>query len=211
MRFNEITEAKLDPEIMAVFHNAYAQCRPFLEQIDMQPGKYMMLRGMSDRSHPAPGLPDDVGIKYPRLDGRTPMDTPDEVHDLANVYFAQKHGHPYRNGLFVTGNNNTAQSYGKPYAVFPIGKFDYIWNENVNDFTTDAADYIIQEFEAAAERGDDMWVDEMAKVMRDFGPYTDSTGMTKALAIGGEIMVWCESYYYMTPAIARKFQKFISK
>lgn len=209
MRFNEfITEAKLDPEIMAVFHNAYAQCRPFLEQIDMQPGKYMMLRGMKDRSYPGHGLPDDVGIKYPRLDGRTPMDTPDEIHELTNVYFTQKHGHPYRNGLFVTGNISTAQSYGKPYAVFPIGKFDYIWNENVNDFTTDVVEDIVVTSEHEVDGPE---LEHVENAMRRFGPYTDSTGLPAALGTGVEVMVWCESYYYMTTEIAMKFQKFISK
>ena len=213
MKFQEILEAPLnvDADTMAIFHNAYQECQPFLQQINNQPYKHMILRGMKDLSYPGHGLPDDAGIKTTRLDDRVPNDTPEEIHNLANEYFTQKHGHPYRNGLFVTGYEMTAEAYGKPYAVFPIGKFDFIWNENISDFTTDVADYVMQDIEEFAERGDGFWPEDLGKSMRMFGPYTENNGMIKAIENGGEIMIWCQEYYYMTMDIARKFEQFVSK
>jgi len=144
MRYRELVEADVpvSEELMQVFHNMKAECRPFLKEIDNRPARWIMYRGMNDQRIIGKGLEDDYGIKTVRLTDRRPKDTPEEGHASLNEYFNKHYGHPYRNGLFVTGNEMAAESYGMPYAVLPIGKFDYIWNRDIDDMTTEIYDYI---------------------------------------------------------------------
>lgn len=146
MRFQEILEASspdhADEELVQFFHRMYQECQPFLKAIGGDPTKYIAYRGMEDRTMVGRGLEDDYGIKSVRLEDRHPKDTPEEGHNALNQYFELKHGHPFRNGLFVTGSIMTADAYGEPYAIFPIGKFEYLWNPNIDDLTTEVYDYV---------------------------------------------------------------------
>ena len=241
MKFQDILESPVtdDDEILQLYHNVYQECQPFLQQIDNQPYQFAMYRGMQDRTVVGIGLEDDFGIKTVRLTNRHPMDTPQEGHDAFNEYFEQEYGHPYRNGLFVSGNEHMAEAYGHPYAVFPIGKFEYIWNQAINDLTTDIYDFVdiasgipptehpvwVEFFNSLHGGGprdpvsdSSMKVflknrtdsDLIGYVMKDFGRYNQDN-LKKGIYGGGEIMIWCEEYYYMQSSLLPALKAFISK
>ena len=120
-----------------------------------------------------------------------------------------------------------------------IGKFEYIWNPFINDLTTDIYDYVdtesgIPEFEHPvwieyfnSMRGNEPrdpvspgsmevflknrnTADLIEYVMLDFGQYKQDN-LKKAIYGGGEIMVWCEEYYYMELSLLPALKAFLSK
>jgi len=65
---------------------------------------------------------------------RRPMDTPLEIHEMFDKMFKKKYGwEPRSNSIFCTGDIEQAGNYGKPYIIFPIGNFKYLWNPNIKD------------------------------------------------------------------------------
>jgi len=108
-------------------------CKPFMDSIDNNPVYNTLYRGLMN----AEG---GVGSKRVRLDGRTPMTTNEDDHNDLNKYFNEKYGHPYRNGLFCSGNKYQADDYGDIYVIFPIGEFDFIYNEEISDLYIAAID-----------------------------------------------------------------------
>jgi hypothetical protein len=45
-----------------------------------------------------------------------------------NDFFVDLVGEPIRNWMFVTGQQNDARQYGKVFAIFPIGEFQWVCN-----------------------------------------------------------------------------------
>jgi hypothetical protein len=69
---------------------------------------------------------------------REPKDSPEVFHDLFNKFIARAGGVANRtNSLFVTGDYGDAEGYGHPYVVFPVGHFNYTWNEKWGDLYFD--------------------------------------------------------------------------
>ena len=100
-------------------------CQPYLRQIKND----LMFRGLT--------IPQDsnaaFGKKKARLDGREPMDTSPKIHNSLNKHFTEEYGHPYRNGVFTTGDSNIAGKYGDTMMIFPIGDFEFIWHPEIKD------------------------------------------------------------------------------
>ena len=231
MKFQEIEEEEFtgDAMISDMFHKIYQNCQPFLQEIG-DPNKFTLYRGIQDTAFTENPY---QGIKDVRLDNRLPTDTSQSDHTEINQYFEEAYGHPYRNGLFVTGTALIAENYGDVYAIFPIGKFDYIWHPKIPDLYSE----IIQD-----EAGSDHWRDfashQIGKenmealdirewdnfrdmysqvdllswyIDEQVGPYkTDQlkVGIRKART---EIMIWVKQYYYMHPGYLSQLKSFISK
>ena len=85
-----------------------------------------LYRGMKSKS---PML-----LKYTHPN-RRPKDMPDGVHDQLDKWMLKKFGHRYRsNATFcTTDRTGTAESYGDPYIIVPVGPFDFITSEYVTD------------------------------------------------------------------------------
>lgn len=69
---------------------------------------------------------------------RKPRDTPIQIHDATNKYFGKKYGFKARSqGMFAKGGEpnggGDVSEYGYRYAVFPIGKYKYLWSPDVED------------------------------------------------------------------------------
>ena len=73
----------------------------------------------------------------PRTD-RRPLDTDLSLHEYLDELFKKYHGWNARSeGVFVTANRNAAKTYGKPFIVFPIGSFKFLYNPDIKDLTTE--------------------------------------------------------------------------
>jgi hypothetical protein len=104
------------------------KCQPWLKETNN--GKLVVYRGISDRS----GL---AFTKKTRED-RKPKDTDQIRHKAFNAAIAAAGGVANReNALFCTGDRSTAGSYGKSYVLIPVGKFNYTWAIDWNDWTND--------------------------------------------------------------------------
>jgi len=103
-------------------------CQPYLKEIKKNNIIKFLYRG-TDENVP------DIRKKSPRKD-RKPRDTYQGLHDMMNDYFRKFYGWKARSeGVFVIGHRKPIRTnnYGKPYIFIPIGKYEYLWNPNVED------------------------------------------------------------------------------
>ena len=143
MRYHEIAEEPSSPakrkktqaQKLKVYADIVDKCKPYLQEIHWNVAEVVMYRGLlNSKGFEARGM--DAGIKQARLSSRRPRDSSQEVHDDMNVFFDKNYGHPYRDGVFVSGRRSEAGSYGEAYAIFPVGEYDYIWHPDVTDLLT---------------------------------------------------------------------------
>ncbi|KFZ25794.1 MAG: hypothetical protein KQ78_01999 [Candidatus Izimaplasma bacterium HR2] len=109
-------------------------CKPFLKELKKNnPTQALLLRGEQQRGK--------FITTTPRTD-RRPKDTPYEWHVTFDEYFNNEFGWNARSeGLFCTGRYDTASGYGDSvYIIFPIGRYKYIWSENISDLYTKIED-----------------------------------------------------------------------
>ena len=65
---------------------------------------------------------------------RKPKDTPIEIHNRLDDMFEKKTGIRLRsNSLFCANDKDIAQGYGRPYYIFPMGKYQTWYNPKVLD------------------------------------------------------------------------------
>ena len=78
--------------------------------------------------------PDDT-IRQVRRD-RKPLDTVPLIAGMVDDWFLENYAHRYRTqALFVTNDIGTANRFGEPVIILPIGKFNYVWSKKTNDLT----------------------------------------------------------------------------
>jgi hypothetical protein len=66
---------------------------------------------------------------------RVPKDSDKKLHKLYNLWIRLAGGVANRsNSIFVSGNRREAHAYGKVYAVYPIGQFNYTWSPRLDDW-----------------------------------------------------------------------------
>lgn len=173
-------------------------CWHFLNEIDYQIDKYVLYRGINVNEKKL-FLEGQV-----RLTDRKPLTIDKEVHDYLNVLFDKKFGHPYRNGLFVTGNKTMADHYAKTvsdktistrsvYAVFPIGKFEFVWSKKVRDLFINVDNII--------NLKKDVFEEKIKEIVNSY----QINNLKEAIKSGHEIMIWCEKYYALLDGT--EFQK----
>ena len=169
------------------------QCGDFL---NLSGGHYM-LRGMSNAREPINYIQnpyDDSDIEYitkTTRQNRTPMDTAVKTHEFIDNWFNDHFGFRARSqALFVLGKRasyNTLSSYGKTYAIFPIGPIEYVWSPNVPDlFSSMAA------LTPSDEHGY-TWEDHLDDFLTRQQYQKD--GLEKAALSNCEVMIKCSKYF----------------
>lgn len=125
---------QLPDEVIAYIHE---HCQPYLNAVGGDLTQ-LMWRGVSDnlisRTQAIPGLPNSSIIPG-KYSNRRPRDSHPDAHDILNDLFEQYHGVPFRNGVFVTGDEIEAETYGSPVIVFPIGEFKFCWSPVIMDLS----------------------------------------------------------------------------
>jgi len=172
MRLNEIEEKIKWQSIVK------RDCKPYLKERGQ-----VLYRGMDTASN-------KPIKKQVRLDNRSPAGSTVEVHAILNTYFDTMFGHPFRNGLFVSGKENDVRLYGEIHIIFPIGDFDFLWSPVVSDLYGDA-DWNEDETDAKVISNE---------VHQNKYQTTDLKAATKS---GNEIMIWCKEYYAIPYSIYR--------
>lgn len=113
----------------------YRDCAPFIREfIGPQKGNTALQFLYSGRD--VSGNPEFIK-KRVRKD-RKPADMHPIIHDMLDKEFQKRFGYPARSSsLFVTGDLYIASDYGsRVYLVFPVGKYKYLWNPQVDDLYT---------------------------------------------------------------------------
>jgi len=112
-------------------------CKPYLALTNAlsTPVPHWLYRGMSEPPITRMG----VGLLFPHnvRQDRKPRDTPPMIHKMIDDWLAKRFGwHPRSGGLFCSASPSSAQDFGTPCVIFPTGKFDYLWSENIVDMTS---------------------------------------------------------------------------
>jgi len=123
---SEETSVKMDDLVQLIKKN----CKPFLSEFDIYDNP--IYRG-SNRN-----MADNIFMKVRSRKRRKPKDTPMFLHnildDLFNKYFGWK---ARSEGIFVTHNRSMANNFGWSVLFFPKGKYEYIWNPDIEDLYGD--------------------------------------------------------------------------
>lgn len=100
-------------------------CQPFLK--DIAKGRYL------DFLYSGRKITQDFFERGVRSD-RKPTDTHMAIHNDLNKAFERRFGYPARShSVFTTGSMSDAEQYGTPYAIFPLGKYKFLWHPDVGD------------------------------------------------------------------------------
>ena len=124
-----ITES--DMGIEEIWSMIQKDCKPFLKEFKLNGHGDLFFRGTHH------GLSRN-GIKKftPRKD-RRPTDTPELISKMIDDEFKKKVGwKPRSEGVFTTTIRSRAGGYGETTIFFPIGKYKYVWSDEIIDLYT---------------------------------------------------------------------------
>lgn len=163
-------------------------CKPYLKEIK-QRADIALYRGMRQR-----GDFEEVSIRK----NRKPLHTFPKIQKLMDEWFKDNFGYAFRSGgLFAVGDPTAAKAYGVPHAVFPIGKFRYIWSAEEPEVYFGASR--VREHGIDPNKLDDVSDDELEEMVFDTldgsGYQTDDLAMAIKNFSGHEVMIGGGEYY----------------
>ena len=155
MKFKQyLTESSGKTSFEDILNLIINNCQPFLKECKQSCGKNprFLFSGRSGDK--------DYFIRNVRKN-RTPMDMPEDAHDAFDDAFHKKFGIKARsNSIFVTGSKYMAENYGDTvYAIFPIGKYKYLWSPKFQDLysgTNDGEDVYLDDDDGGGEEIEDL-------------------------------------------------------
>jgi hypothetical protein len=137
------------------------------------------------------------GMRYPFRQRERPVDTPGWAHREMNEFFQEKYGHPFRNGLFVSGSADQASQYGKIQIVIPKGKFEWLTSPEIEDLATTFMHAEDEEDEGADANADEELIHELKT-----SDWVHSKDLEECIRSENEIMLWCpEGYFVLNPGL----------
>ncbi len=104
---------------------------------------------------------------------------------------------PRSEGVFGTSDEGVATSYGRPYMLFPIGNYKYVWSDEIFDLYGDSM-YIDDEPESEQDR-----------IIEYFTSLYKDTDLKGAIKSGNEITFICDKYYLVKPVLERELIKLL--
>lgn len=160
-----------------VFDKISKGCKPFLKNFIKDPINRFLVSGRKKTDNFFKGVV--------RKD-RRPRDTDEEIHDYVDNLFDEKFGIKARSStLFCAFHPAMVKTYGFPYLIFPIGKYDLIWSPDVEDFYGDVV-----------ENGDMYDYDELEEKINDaIKTYKMTEKIPKDVSTKTEVMLHCKEYY----------------
>jgi len=195
-------------------------CKPILNTL--KNGKWFLWRGRKPQGfEKGQQILDtkDILEVYPRKD-RKPTHTVQVDHIALNKAFNEKFGWKVRSeAVFATRKRTEAYIFGMPYLFFPVGKFEFVYSDEIEDLWRDWSGYrhkqwapfekqmkkehpkwgfqiLVSEFQKKWEGG---LVDKAAK---DLMKVYKKTGIKKAVNSGNEIAFRVKSYYIVNADFA---------
>jgi hypothetical protein len=198
---NEMTTQEVWEEIRTKIER---DCKPFLKH--MKGAKNLLHRGMSD-------VVSSIGKKVTRTD-RTPRYISSELASMLDKW-GKKHWKfpPRSQAVFTTINKHNASKYGSAYSIWPIGNFQYAWNNNVDNiygyydnFQWNVTRHRDKVNRDSASQSDEIDWDEAAdeyfkmKLEPELSKYRTNMLNVYLKASPGsytECIVKCKSYYYV--------------
>lgn len=142
----ENSDEKMMPIAIKAAETIFAKCQPFIKTSGVwfdsdgyssNNKRGCLYRGIRNRvSGPTTQLLSSHAANLQRK----PVDMPPVFHTMLDDYLNEHFGFRYRSGgLFCSPVRAGTASYGNPYIVFPIGKYEYVYSEKIRDAFVDLA------------------------------------------------------------------------
>ena len=183
----------------------HSKCNIFLNESNGQ----KLYRGIRNPNHL-------YAIKKVRID-RKPVDNSKDVHRYFDKVLYEMFGWKARSqSLFCTGNILQTGDYGEPYVVVPIGRYNYLHSNVIQDLYLELLKptgevlniinkYNIFEkihqhnwfdiFERSNQKKLDIKEKDVVSLVKDIcSLYKKNKGIDKAISSRGEIMLNCKEY-----------------
>jgi hypothetical protein len=151
-------------------------CAPYIEVLKQTDG-VPLFRGYNKSFKQIQGF----NVVVPRPN-RKPTDTPLFLHNALNQQFIKHFNYPFRNGVFACGSYDDAHYYGTVYAVFPVGKLNYVWSQEIIDLFK----YLDRSYHFDTIENDQVAIEQAAEEV--IGKYIDND-LDKAIRMGHEVML----------------------
>ncbi len=130
MKFKQyMNESNTNDKILKMIEDIHSKCQPFILQwlYSFKNSSILMPLYRGTNSKP-------IYYKEKIRTDRKPTNTKQETHQVFDDLFLRKYGIRWRtNSIFTTGSYSEADLYGQVYIIFPVGRFDYIYNPVVAD------------------------------------------------------------------------------
>lgn len=131
-------------------------CKPFLKDLSRSQKPLFLWRGAKY------GKGEMSRIRT-RSD-RRPKDMPYEIHQYTDdAFYNMFRVYARSKAVFGTGEKSGAEGYGRPYLLFPIGKYTPIWSPEIKDFFVHLDNNSLLDFEVSDYGVEDDWE-------REYGP-----------------------------------------
>jgi hypothetical protein len=129
---SEITRTKPEPQLSSDKRDDVEKWMAIIEpQCGQIIKEYRKADGFFYRGSTGPSFVEKAG-RDKKV--RPPKDTPVEVHRHLNKLFLKKFGWKVRDGVSVTADRNTAETYGgTTFLFFPVDGYAYAWSRKVAD------------------------------------------------------------------------------
>jgi len=129
-----ISEAfKITPDFETILEILWKKCNPFLKDL-IKPnwnGDFLY-SGRGEHK-------DVIMINKVRMN-RRPSDMEEELSDAFDSALYNRFGFYARsNAIFCTGDKKEAKRYGNVYMIFPVGKYKFVYSENIKDLYTETS------------------------------------------------------------------------
>ena len=140
----------------------------------------------------------------PRID-RKPKDTPQQIHDQLNYLYKKKFGWNVRSeGVFLSTSSTQSLMFAKQsFIFFPIGKYKYVYNNDIDDVTQHIEDVNILSFlhkDWFVNLGIEQ--DTIDRVLTDIVYSSDNNNLKNIhVGSGTEISFKCKEYYLVNTSI----------
>jgi hypothetical protein len=190
-----------------------SECRPFLNDIKKCPHGNMMYSGRKEN---------DFLIRKRVRQDRIPKDTPKEIHLTLDKMFQKSFGIKARSQTVFALSNIAGYSsfYGSPYYIFPIGKYEIVWSDQIHDLYGDLIDWLLNysekfradiktilvpyRFGTSITDFNEMHLSDWLEENFPLNTLYQKGNLCQALNISSEIMVHCKEYIGIRCEMYRK-------
>ena len=203
--------SEADPKLTSMKDNELMDrlehdCAYFLHEASQQG---FLIRGMRKRpagakylQHPHPRDPEFDAVPFWEIEtrkNRQPTDTSLKTHEMLDRWFDDHFGLKARSqAVFCSGSSErgvkAAREYGEAYLIFPIGKFKYVWSQNVSDLYGEIAGVQWNKDYENTDNEDGVDPEEALDRFMTGKKYI-ANRLSDAVRGRNEVMVGCAKYY----------------
>ena len=166
-------------------------CKPFIKEI--KGANNLLLRGVNQSV-----VPTVFTVKNVRKD-RKPRMIDKELHKKIGELSKKLFGWNIREeGIFTTISYEAARHWGHPIIMFPIGKFKYVWSDDVEDlyYGYDIYNPIYDYFDDdVVQSNEEVWEDTIEPAVKRYHTTNLKQYLNSSTNNISECIINCDKYY----------------